>query len=254
MQDITLQNPFMQLSYAAVSTCVDILGDTLLAFYLHGSALHGDAIVGVSDLDCCLIVAHALDNRQTAALIDTERSLQARYPVASEVHLNVYTIDALQQDSFARFLLRHNAAILYGKNVVDILEAQGYITPRPDAQLAKSRLPFARDCFRDACIGKQPACTGKLPDNPYLQTRKFARYFVVLEGAYWLMTQGIFTTFDKTTVLRDLKKHLPEFCDVFTQTERILQNPLQTTMPPKQFLSHIRPFVERIFSDIERLL
>ena len=33
MQDITLQNPFMQLSYAAVSTCVDILGDTLLAFY-----------------------------------------------------------------------------------------------------------------------------------------------------------------------------------------------------------------------------
>lgn len=253
MQDIITQNLFKRLADDAITACVDIIGENLLAFYLHGSALHGDAIAGVSDLDSCLIVPHALDNRQKSALIDLEQALQARHPVASEVHLTVYTIDVLQQDPFSRFLLRYNAALIYGKNVVDLLESQGYATPRPDAQLAKSRFAFAKACFRDACMGKQPACTGKLPDNTYLRTRKFARYFVVLEGAYWLMSQGVFTTFDRTFVLRDLKNHLPDFCDLFTQTERILQDPIQTSIPHERFLSDIRPFIERIFSDIERL-
>ena len=121
---------------------------------------------------------------------------------------------------------------------------------KPDKSVAKSRLKFARQCFDDALNGKQPACTGELPENTYYIARKFARYFVIIEGAYWLMSINQFNSFEKEQVLMDLRENCSEFNDVLDLTEKILLNPVEAGISHEEFLVKISPFMLMIFESI----
>lgn len=193
---MNLQPEFQPLVNAALAATQDAFGARLAAFYLHGSIAMGDAVPQVSDLDAMLVLTDSVTQRDLAWQTAAQAQLAAQYPLIEDVHLNLISQSGLAQNAFACFALKYNATLLFGQNVTAALPC-----PAPDAAMAKSRLAFARNCFDDALSGKQPACTGPLPEDPFFRARKFARYFVVIEGAYFLMSQGKFTTFAASGVL-----------------------------------------------------
>ena len=133
---------------------------------------------------------------------------------------------------------------------MEIFNTEEFGIIKPDKSVAKSRLKFARQSFDDALNGKQLACTGELPENTYYIARKFARYFVIIEGAYWLMSINKFNSFEKEQVLMDLRENCSEFNDVLDLTEKILLNPVKAGIPHEEFLVKISPFMLMIFESI----
>ena len=124
---------------------------------------------------------------------------------------------------------------------------------KADKNIAKTRLKFAKQCFEDALNGKQPASTGELPKNTYYISRKFARYFVIIEGAYRLMSINKFNSFEKGQVLIGLREACPEFNHVLDLTEKVLQNPVEAGITHEEFLEKINPFMSMIFENISNI-
>ncbi len=245
-----MQNEFRPLLDNVATLCQEYFGSRLIGGYLHGSILYGDAIPGVSDLDYMLVLtAHA--NADQAWLRETARALEEQYPIADEVHLTPITIDELRSQSFARFALTHNATLHIGQDALAILAADGVSIPVPDAAFAKGRLDFARHCFQQALGNKTPDCTGPLPTESCYVLRKFARYFVIIEGAYYLMTKGKFRSFRSTDVLPSLMACFPQHQDALQLTQMILDDPKISHLLPAEYLRRIKAFVTEMFSSIE---
>jgi len=81
-------------------------------------------------------------------------------------------------------------------------------------------------------------------------SRKFARYFVIIEGAYWLISINKFHSFKKEQVLTDLRANCSEFSGVLDLTENVLLNPVRAGITHKEFLTKITPFMLMIFESI----
>lgn len=242
-----MQPEFQPLVTAATTLCESALGDRLTAIYLHGSVATGDAVAGISDLDCFLVTRGALSDADTHTLAQLEARLLSEYPIASEVHLSARSTDDLAADSFARFILKYNSMLIFGRDIVRELDR---ISPtlEPNAATAKGRLPFARHCFSQALDGRQPDCTGPLPSDPCYVSRKFARYFVVIEGAYFLMSQNKFTSFAKEDVLTELADY--GFADELALTRAVLTDAKLAAVEPDEFLRRVRPLVDWMFDTI----
>ena len=244
--NMTFQPEFAPLVQEALARSRAAFGDRLCAFYLHGSIAQGDAVAGISDLDAMLVLTDSVTDADRAQQNTAQQELQSRYPVAEEVHLTLLSLDDLAANDFARFALRYNALLLFGQDVVRTMPC-----PAPDAAMAKGRLAFARQCFDDALSGKQPACTGPLPADPYWQARKFARYFVILEGAYYLMAAGRFTSFAPGDVLPALHQIVPQFSAELQLTQRILNDAPAACVTGRAYLYAIYTLVKWLFSQIE---
>lgn len=77
--------------------------------------------------------------------------------------------------------------------------------------------------------------------------------FVLVEGAYYLMSINAFTSFKQEVVIEGLKKHIGGFDDALDLSLKIMKDPLGTAFDQKSYLSRIEPFTEFIFSSIENL-
>lgn len=244
-----MQPEFQPLVTAATTLCESALGDRLTAIYLHGSVAMGDAVAGISDLDCFLVTRGALTEADTRALAQLEARLLSEYPIASEIHLAAHSTDDLAADSFARFILKYNSTLILGRDVVRELDR---ISPtlEPNAATAKGRLPFARHCFSQALDGRQPDCTGPLPSDPYYVSRKFARYFVVIEGAYFLMSQNRFASFAGEDVLSKLADC--GFAEELSLARAVLSDAKRAAVEPDDFLRRVRPLVDWMFDETDR--
>lgn len=225
-------------------------GDRLVSGYLHGSILYGDAIPGVSDLDYVVILAEPseADRRWLQAL---SQSLEGRYPAAAQVHLTPVSPEDLRSRAFLRFALAHNAALHLGQDALALLAALGIAVPAADAAFAQGRLAFARHCFQQALRGETPDCTGPLPDESPFRLRKFARYFVVIEGAYCLMSLGRFRSFRPGEVLAGLDEAFPEHLGLLSLTRTILSDPHQHDLLPDEYLRQLEPLMQDMFHAIE---
>lgn len=243
---IGLQPEFLLPTEASLAAARTAFGDRLSAFYLHGSVAQGDAVPHVSDLDAMLVLRDAVTEHDRAQQLRLQEALLCQYPVFDEIHLNLIGESDLAGNSFACFALKYNAALLWGRDVT-----AEHPCPAPDTAMAKSRLAFARQCFDDALAGKQPACTGPLPADPYWRARKFARYFVIIEGAYYLMSQSSFRSFRAQDVLPALQAAAPQFDDVLALTQAVLQNAQVVKIPADAYLSAIKPFVNWLFTHID---
>lgn len=244
---MTLQPEFEPLVSAALAAAQNVFGTRLAAFYLHGSVAMGDAVPLVSDLDAMLILTDSVTADDLAWQTATQAQLAAQYPLVEDVHLNLLSQSDLAQNAFACFALKYNASLLFGQNVAAALPC-----PAPDAAMARSRLAFARRCFDDALAGKQPACTGPLPKDPFFRARKLARYFVVIEGAYFLMSQNRFVSFRKEDVLPALEKAAPQFSSALRLAQSVLTDPQNAGITADQFLHAILTLVKWMFAYIDR--
>ncbi len=192
-----------------VSLCAAAFGERLEAIYLTGSLYYGDAVPGVSDLDSFAVLREERPGDATQAE-RVERELERLFPELNGAHVGMLTEKRLASDPFCRFMLRYNSELLSGRDAAGEMDARlGGL--KPDGRTARLRLPFARRCLADALAGRRPECTGEIPRDPAYAARKLARYFVVVEGAYFLMSRGKFTTFRKEDVLAGLGRECPEF-------------------------------------------
>ena len=247
-----MQEEFVPVVEMLESECKEYFGERICTAYLHGSIDKQDAVYGISDLDYYLILHDAIAPADIAWSQNTTKKLEKQFCSVDEVHLSIQWIEGLRDDPFTRFILSHNATLRIGMPIEAVQESRGYVSFSPDKQLAKMRLGFARQCFCDALHDKQPACTGDLPENLYYASRKLARYFIVVEGAYFLMSRNIFSGFDKACVLAGLKAEAPSFSCVLGMAESVLDDPVHAHIEPAKFLEEVRPLVEWMFEEIDR--
>lgn len=248
-----MQKEYIPLLEEAKEECKNHFKEKLLAFYLHGSIAFNDAVPYISDLDSYIVISGEPTAGDKEFYGRTEGKLQEKYPIINGVHLNIHSREELKEDSFARFILRYNSVLYYGGDIVKALEENGAKRMLPNLETAKGRLSFARQCFSDAIDGKRPANTGSVPENVYYAARKFARYFVIIEGAYFLMAENRFVSFEKETVLKELRNIAPEFKNISDITEKILQDPIEAMIPAEEYLKIIKPLVEYMFDTIFKL-
>lgn len=246
-----MHSDFMRLAQEASRRCQVHFGADCLAGYLHGSVRTGDALAGVSDLDYMLILCAEPSPEALCWLKETSCALKAEFPVAAEVHLSPCTLEELRGNAFARFALHHNAMRCFGRDVLSTLAEEGYPAPESDAAFAKGRLDFARHCFTQALRGDTPDCTGSLPREEWAVVRKFARYFVVIEGAYCLMSRGEFRSFLPDDVLPSLAAAFPEEAGRIRWTHAMLEDPRNAGLSRAEYLQCISPLVQRMFTTIQ---
>lgn len=248
--EIIMQIEFIPLVEDAIMRVKKYFSRRFIAAYLHGSLNYGDAIPNISDMDCYIVIKDDLNNDDKEWISSTQNQLQNKYPIINGVHLSTHSIDEVKRDVYTRFILKHNASLYSGIDIVEILNTKNFGEINPDKNIAKARLGFAKQCFDDALKGKQPACTGELPKNTYYIARKFARYFVIIEGAYWLMSINEFNSFKKEQVLMGLRKNCSEFNDIFDLTEKVLLSPVEAKISHEEFLAKINPFMIMVFKNI----
>lgn len=247
---MVMQKEFQPLVDDAIARVREYFGKRFLAVYLHGSLNYGDAVAGVSDMDCYIVISGELNDDDKSWISGNEALLQEKYPVINGVHLAVHSAEELKKDAYTRFMLTYNSSLYAGADIVQTLNTEEFGVIRPGREAAKSRLKFAKRCFDEALSGRQPACMGELPENTYYIARKFARYFVIIEGAYLLMSINKFNSFEKTKVLMGLRENYSEFNGVFDLTEKVLINPSEAGITHGEFLMKIRPFVMMMFESI----
>ncbi|MBR5287618.1 MAG: nucleotidyltransferase domain-containing protein [Clostridia bacterium] len=246
-----IQMEFKMLVDEALTHCKAYFGDRFLSAYLHGSIEKGDAIAGVSDLDMVIISSEVDAEKDTLWIRRLIEELQENHPEIDEAHIMHMSREQLEEDRFTRFALTYNAALMAGENIAKTLNDQdpeGYL---PDKRIAKMRLNFARACLSEAMSGRVPSCTGELPENTYYAARKYARYFVVIEGAYYLMAINQFTSFAKASVLEGLRTHAGMFVQTIDLVETVLSDPIAAGIRHDEFISAICSFTNWMFDQIE---
>ncbi len=247
-----IQEGFQKVVEETTRKCLEHFSNRLLAVYVTGSISVSEAIMGESDLDYWGFITDELSDSDKNWITKTEAEIDGQFDVIDGAHINIRSIEALKKDKFTRFALRHNSILYFGGDVVSQLDASGCDAYAPNKWLAKERLPFARKCLHDATQNRCPECIDKLPENNCLAARKFARYFILVEGAYFLMARGVFESFKQEEVIKRLKENSVGFDDVLDLSLAVLREPLATGGAHGDFIIRVRPFVEWMFDEIEK--
>jgi hypothetical protein len=227
----------------ALKTYETQFGTRLCAVYLAGSLAYGEGLPGASDMDMFGFLDHEPEPCDLQWRPRSEEVLGRRYPHVEHFHLNINSLDFVAKDIWWRFLLRYNSVRLQGEDIVAVLEQRGVSTPVPSPEVAKTGLAWMHKCFAGAAKGRVPKELYTAPADPYLATRKLARNFVILEGAYLLMAEEEFVSFRQQDVLRQLRCRYPQWEELYAIVEATQQDPVAAAMTPEKFLAHLTPFI-----------
>jgi hypothetical protein len=247
----TIQPIFQPAIKRVLDLCEAQFGDDLAAFYLAGSLAFGEGWPGASDLDGFVFLKGQMPDPAWAR---TQESILAQeYPIVSAFHINVQHADRLRSDVTWRYLLRHFSVCLLGDDLINNLEKEGVATPEPSRQKALGMIAVIEKVLNETDQHAFPSYIFTLPENPFLATRKLARWFIIREGAHLLLAEGIRTTFRQGDVLQRLNETYPEWKSLFTQTSRILVNPLEAGILPEAFMQQVGPFIRSAIGRVRAL-
>lgn len=244
------QQEFIPLIDEATRKCKERFSKRLLAVYIGGSVAANEAVAGESDLDYFAILEDELGDADKAWIEETASELDRVFAACDGVHINVLSVDGLSKDKFALFILKHNSVLHCGRDALPEIERTKSDIYEPDKAIAKERLAFARQCLADASAGKCPRCMEKIPENTYFAARKFARYFILVEGAYFLMARNEFETFRQERVVEQLRENCAGFDGILDLSLAVLKAPLEAKVAHADYIGRISPFVEWMFDGI----
>ena len=227
----------------ALKLCLDKFSESLKAIFIGGSIAFGEALPGVSNFNWWMFLDAEPDEADLAWCKERERTLDEQYPAINGFSLCLFSLDRLRKETFWRFIFRYNTVQLYGRDVLAQLEKEGYPTPIPSRELAQGRIWFVEECIDSAVRGKLTDKLFKLPEDPHLAARKLARNFVLVEGAYLLMADDAFVSFQQKDILERLNSGYPQWRDLFSLAERINADPAGAGVSPDDFVSQVEPFV-----------
>jgi predicted nucleotidyltransferase len=238
-----LQPEFEGLVRAADERCLTRFNRRLAAAYLAGSVALGEAWPGASDLDWFVFLRDEPTLADKAWRRRVQKRLEDEFPAASEVRLKLFSQERLRREGFWRFILRYNSRRVRGDNLIAAFERRGIRTPRPSRKLAKSRLPFVRRCLSEALAGRCPPALARLPTDPFLASRKLARNFVIVEGAFVLMCQRSFKSFKQEDVLQGLRETTRRWRPLLRKAKAILSDPYRAGIRPDDLMAEVGPFM-----------
>lgn len=238
-----MDNDFAPAIQDAVKAYEVQFGAHLRAIYLSGSLAFGEGLPGISDMDIYAFIDRELEPCELQWRPQSEEVLGRRYPQVEHFCLNINPLDFLAEQVWWRFLLRYDSVRLRGEDIVAVLEQRGVSTPAPSLEVAKTGLAWMHKCFEGAAKGQVPKELYTAPTDPYLATRKLARNFVIVEGAYLLMAEGKFVSFRSRDVLRQLRCRYPQWEELYAIVEATQHDPVAAAVDPKEFLAHLTPFV-----------
>ena len=92
----------------------------------------------------------------------------------------------------------------------------------------------------------------KIPENTYFAARKYARYFIIIEGAYYLMAVNKFETYKQECVIQAIRTNCVGFTDILDLSLAVLKDPLAAAIKHSDYIISIYPFVKWMFDEIER--
>ena len=132
---------------------------------------------------------------------------------------------------------------LYGRDVLTDMELRGisHSCTEPRSRHATHRL-----------VGENPRQFARrhragiyyhTPENPALALRKLARNFVILEGAYLLMAEDVFTTFRTDDVFAKLQALFPAWKPLYLITAEILRDPYRAWVGYTTYLQQITEYL-----------
>ena len=246
-----MQEEFRPAIEHALDMCISRFGSRLLTVVLSGSVAFGEAIIGASDVDWFAFIEDDLSDDDMLWREEAKDELEEKYPVVSEFGLGLFPIDKLRQEESWRFIIKHNSIRLYGEDMISRLESEGVMTPLPTKEYIKSRLSWIESMWQSACDDSIPEMLFKMPHDPYQATRKIARYFVLVEGAYLLMINGHFKSFQRDHILGQLRNLYPQWDDVYDLVERVSINPQQEQVIPAELTAKITPFMRWMIENIK---
>ncbi|MCL2425708.1 MAG: hypothetical protein FWD05_05165 [Oscillospiraceae bacterium] len=247
------QKDFATLVHQTTQKCREYFRDRLCATYLTGSINLCEAIKGESDLDYWAFITGELTANDKMWISKTERYIDDGNDIVDGVHINVRTIEELRNDKFVRFALKYNSTLCYGNDIISEINASGADMYEPNKIIAKERLLFVRKCLEDAMKNICPQCMDKIPGNTYFAARKYARYFVIIEGAYYLMAINKFETYKQDRVIQQLKENSTGYNDILDLSLAVLENPLESLIKHDDYIVHISLFVKWIFDEIDKI-
>lgn len=245
-----LQPEFVDLVAKLSDLCARRFGVRLAGSYLSGSVPLGEAWPGASDVDWFTFLSDEPTSADRSWSRRWQRNLQQRYPAAAEVHLNLFPLQKLREEASWGFILRYNSERVLGEDVIARLADEGLEIVTAGPEVARSRLPFARRCLDEALAGRCPPALATIPANPYLASRKYARLFVIVEGAYLLMSRGEFRSFRQPDVVSGLRRVASDWERLLETTEQILADPYRAGVRPDELLAELGPFVAWMLQDI----
>ena len=245
-----IQSGFEAVVDDTANKCKDYFRDRLYSMYLTGSISVCEAVAGESDLDYWVFISDELSDDDKAWIKNTEAEIDSNYEVINGVHINVKQVEELYRDKFTRFALKYNSFLFYGGDIISDIESSGVESYEPNKIIAKVRLPFAKKCLEDAMENICPQCMDEIPENTYFAARKYARYFLVIEGAYYLMAINKFITYKQETVIQLLRENSVGFTDILNCSYEVLKNPLKAAVKHDDYIAIIYPFVEWMHDEI----
>ncbi|KPU26340.1 hypothetical protein TR13x_10560 [Caloranaerobacter sp. TR13] len=249
---MVIQAEYQNVVDEVTRKCSEYFSDRLLSIYVTGSISTNEAIINESDLDYWGFISNEITKDDELWLSETEQEIDEKFQIFDGVHINIKSIEYLKEDKFCRFILKYNSILYKGHDVISEIESQGVDSYSPDKTVAKYRLKFARKCLEDALENKCPQCLEKIPKNTYFASRKFARYFVLVEGAYFLMAKGKFESFKQEIVVKQLKENSIGFDEILDLSLKIITEPEATKINHQEFIRMIQPFTEWMFDEIEK--
>jgi hypothetical protein len=238
-----MQDEFRPAIEHALELCLSRFGGQLKTVVLGGSVAFDEALAGISDVDWFAFISDEPTDADMQWQAETKQLLERAYPVVSEFGFGVFSVDHLRKQDSWQFIIKYNSVKLYGVDIISELEAEGIETPPPTIDILKSRISWTESMWQYAVDGSIPEKLFKTPTNPFLTSRKIARYFILLEGAYLLMIDGGFTSFRQRDVLAGLRRLHPEWKAVYDLAERVSNAPLEACVPPKDTVTAIDPFI-----------
>ena len=247
-----IQAEFKAVIQTMITKCENYFQNRLVAIYLNGSIHNNEAVMGVSDIDAWVIIGEKLNDIDKNWVEENEKHLDTNFDVVKGVHFNLTSISQFKENTFARFALKYNASLIYGKDIIKEIENAGAVKFLPNKAMAKGRLDFAIKCFEDALTGRCPACLDEIPTNTYFASRKFARYFIIVEGVYFLMSKGVFETYKKERVLEQLKMYATDYSEILDISHSVLENSIETNIKHTDYIQIIKPFVEWMFDEVQK--
>lgn len=245
-----MQEQFRSAIDHTLDLFVSRFGDRLKTVVLEGSVAWGEALAGVSDVDLFAFTTDEPTESDMLWRIETKEALERDYPFVSEFSLEVSPVDVLRRNENWRFIIKHNSTRLYGTDIIAELEAEGISTPQPTKEWLKSRVEATMSMWSSVCDGEIPEGLFKTPDDPFLASRKIARFFVLVQSAYLLMLDGEFLSFRQGDVLRQLRKRYPEWKKVCDLTELVSRAPRESRILPAAIVAELDPFMRWMIQHI----
>ena len=214
-----IQPPYQAAVAAAVAAYREHLGAQLAGVYVRGTVPRGQAVPGVSDLDCFAVVSGDPEHVDGSWLKAAGVEIARQHPIVSDVQLEIWPLDeVLATDRFDEmsFLLKTQSACVWGDDFAPRL-------PRfkPDVIVANNDISQIQPDIEEAIAALHADGS---PARVVYWCRRIMKNMLRAGFSLVMLDEGVFT--------RDLKLCYEYFARHYPAQEQEMRRVLELAIQP----------------------